>query len=75
LLIQTFIEIPKKVSPNRKKLFRKLAELEQTDVLPERKNFLERIRDYFSWNKQKNHRLDPVVQCKQMAIHQATGES
>ena len=53
LLIQTFIEIPKKVSPEQEKLFRKLAELEQTDVLPERKNFLERIRDYFSWNKQE----------------------
>ncbi len=50
LLIQTYIEIPKKVSAEQEKLFRKIAELEQTDVLPERKNFLERIRDYFGWS-------------------------
>ncbi|MCL4123996.1 UNVERIFIED_CONTAM: hypothetical protein GTU68_049019, partial [Idotea baltica] len=48
LLIQTFIETPKKISPEQEELLRKLADLEQTEVLPERKNFLQRITDYFA---------------------------
>ena len=48
LLVQTFIETPKKISSEQEELLRKLAELEQTEVLPERKNFLQRITDYFA---------------------------
>lgn len=48
LLIQTFIETPKKLDPEQEKLLRELAELEKTNVLPEQKNFLQRISDYFA---------------------------
>ena len=48
LLVQTYIETPKKISTEQEELLRKLAELEQTDVLPERKNFLKRLTEYFA---------------------------
>lgn len=48
LLVQTFIETPKKISAEQEELLRKLAELEQTEVLPERKNFLQRLTEYFA---------------------------
>ncbi len=48
LLIQTYIETPKKISKEQESLLRKLAELEQTEVLPERKNFLQRLTEYFA---------------------------
>ena len=48
LLIQTYIETPKKISKEQEGLLRQLAELEQTEVLPERKNFLQRLTDYFA---------------------------
>ncbi|MDA7918361.1 MAG: molecular chaperone DnaJ [Mariniblastus sp.] len=48
LLVQTYIETPKKISTEQEELLRKLAELEETEVLPERKNFLQRLTDYFS---------------------------
>ena len=47
LLVQTFIETPKKMSAEQEKLLRELAELEHTEVMPERKNFLQRLQDYF----------------------------
>ena len=46
LLVQTFIETPKRLSGEQERLLRELAELEKTDVSPERKSFLEKIRDY-----------------------------
>lgn len=48
LLVQTYIETPKKISPEQEEILRKLAELEQTEVLPERKNFLKRLTEYFA---------------------------
>jgi molecular chaperone DnaJ len=48
LLVQTFIETPKKISPEQEELLRDLAELEQAEVLPERKNFLQRLTEYFA---------------------------
>ena len=48
LLVQTFIETPKKISPEQEEILRNLAELEQTEVLPERKNFLQRLTEYFA---------------------------
>ncbi len=48
LLVQTFIETPKKVSAEQEALLRKLAELEQVEVLPARKNFLSRLTEYFA---------------------------
>lgn len=47
LLVQTFIETPKKVSAKQEELLRQLAEMEEVEVLPQRKNFLRRLKEYF----------------------------
>lgn len=48
LLVQTFVEIPKKVSPAQEEILRQLAELEEEHVTPHRKSFFERVVDYFT---------------------------
>ena len=48
LMVQTFIETPKKISTEQEQVLRQLADLEQIEVLPERKNFLDRIKEYFA---------------------------
>lgn len=48
LLVQTFIETPKKLGERQEQLLRELAELENVDVSPERKSFLDKIKDYFA---------------------------
>lgn len=47
LLVQTFVEIPKRVDAKQEELLRQLAELEEQDVTPHRKSFFERVFDYF----------------------------
>lgn len=47
LLVQTFVEIPKKVGAKQEELLRKLAELEDEHVTPHRKSFLDRVLTYF----------------------------
>ncbi len=47
LLVRTFIEVPTKIDKEQERILRELAELENTEVAPERRSFLERIRDYF----------------------------
>lgn len=46
LLVSVFVEVPKKVSKDEEQLLRKLAEVENASVAPERKGFLDRIREY-----------------------------
>lgn len=48
LLVQTFVEIPKRLSAEQEELLRNLAELEHADVTPHRKSFMEKLRDYFA---------------------------
>ena len=48
LLVQTFIETPKKLTRRQEELLRELAELERANVTPHRTTFLEKIRDYFT---------------------------
>lgn len=48
LLVQMFIEVPKKLTSRQEELLRELAELEHANVTPHRKSFLEKIRDYFT---------------------------
>lgn len=48
LHVQTFIEIPKRLSTEQEMLLRELAELEHKDVTPHRKSFLEKLREYFA---------------------------
>jgi len=47
LLVQVHIEVPKKLTNNHGELLRQLAELENTHVTPKRKNFIEKLKDYF----------------------------
>jgi molecular chaperone DnaJ len=48
LHVQTYIEVPKKLTPKQEALLRDLAEVEQHEVSPHRKSFVERIREYFT---------------------------
>ncbi len=48
LLVQTFIETPRKLSERQQELLRELAELEQTHVTPQRRTFLDKLKDYFA---------------------------
>ena len=52
LLVQTFVEIPKKVNAAQEDLLRKLAALEDEHVTPHRKSFLDRVIDYFRGDEQ-----------------------
>lgn len=47
LLIEVYIEVPRKLQKRQQELLRELAELEKVHVNPEQKSFFERIRDYF----------------------------
>lgn len=48
LLVQVYLEVPKKTSAKQQTLLRELAELEHTDVTPHRRSFLEKLRAYFA---------------------------
>jgi molecular chaperone DnaJ len=48
LLIQTYIETPKKLTKQQKELLRELAELDHKHVSPERKSFFEKVKEYFA---------------------------
>ena len=47
-LTEIYIEVPKKLSSQQEELLRKLAELEEANVTPQRKSFLEKLRKYFN---------------------------
>lgn len=53
LLVQTIIEVPKKLLPDQEKLLRELADMERKDVSPHRKSFFEKIKDYFGGEESK----------------------
>ncbi|MGL4594855.1 MAG: molecular chaperone DnaJ [Thermoguttaceae bacterium] len=46
LLIQVYIEVPRKLKPEHKELLRKLADFEHEQVLPDRKSFFGKLGDY-----------------------------
>ena len=47
LLVQVFIEVPKKLGAEQERLLRELAELDHESVLPHRKSFLDKLRTFF----------------------------
>lgn len=51
LLVQTYIEVPRRLSRRQEELLRELADLERTDVTPQRKSFLDKLREYFAPGK------------------------
>ena len=48
--VLVFVEVPKKLNNDQKKLLRQLAEIEEANVTPERKSFLDKLRDTFGVN-------------------------
>ena len=48
LLIQTYIETPKKLTKRQKELLRELADLDHQHVSPQRKSFFEKVKEYFT---------------------------
>lgn len=52
MLVQVFIEVPKKVSPEQERLLRELAAVEHESVLPHRTTFLEKLRNFFDTDTQ-----------------------
>lgn len=46
--VQVFIEVPRKVNDKQRKILQELAELEEANVAPQRKSFLDKLKDYFS---------------------------
>jgi molecular chaperone DnaJ len=47
-LVQIFVEVPRKLAPQHEELLRRLAELEDKNVSPQRKSFVDKLRKYFS---------------------------
>lgn len=48
LLVQTYIEVPEKLTPRQEELLRELADLENANVTAHRKSFFEKLASYFS---------------------------
>lgn len=47
LLVQVYIEVPKRVTADHERVLRELAELENSHVTPERKSFFSKLKEYF----------------------------
>jgi molecular chaperone DnaJ len=47
LIVQVYLEVPKRLSSDHERLLRELAEIENRDVTPERKSFFSKVKDYF----------------------------
>jgi molecular chaperone DnaJ len=47
LVVQVYLEVPKKLSPNHERILRELAEVEHLEVTPERKSFFSKVKEYF----------------------------
>ena len=47
LLVQVYIEVPKKLTPEHERILRELAEIENAHVSPERKSFFGKLKEYF----------------------------
>jgi molecular chaperone DnaJ len=48
LLVQVIVETPRNLTKRQEELFRELAEIDQKNVSPERKSFLEKLKEFFT---------------------------
>lgn len=48
LLVQVIVETPRQLTKRQEELFRELAEIDKKHVSPERKSFLDKLRDFFT---------------------------
>lgn len=54
LLVQVYVEVPKKLSAEHRRVLRELADVEEVHVTPDRKSFFEKIKDYFTPSEEKS---------------------
>ena len=47
-MVQVVVETPRTLTKRQEELFRELAEIEKKHVSPERKGFLEKLKQFFS---------------------------
>lgn len=47
LIVQVFVEVPKRLTPEHEHVLRELAEIENVHVSPERTSFFSKLKDYF----------------------------
>ncbi len=47
LVVQVFIEVPKRLSADHERILRELADVENSNVSPERKSFFAKLKEYF----------------------------
>jgi molecular chaperone DnaJ len=47
LLVQVILETPRHLTPRQEELFRELAELDQKHVSPQRRGFMDKLREFF----------------------------
>ena len=47
LVVQVVVEIPRKLTKRQEELLREFADIEQSQVSPQRKSFFDKLRDYF----------------------------
>ena len=52
LLVQVYVETPKKPTADQKRLLRELAATEEANVSPERKSFLNKVKRYLQGRKE-----------------------
>ena len=48
LIVELQVEVPRKLGARQDELLRELAQLEETGVMPQRKSFVEQVREFFS---------------------------
>ena len=48
LLVQTHVEVPRRLAPKEEEVLRELAELENRNVSPRRMSFLEKLKEYLA---------------------------
>jgi molecular chaperone DnaJ len=53
LLVQVVVETPRNLTKRQEELFRELAEIDQKNVSPERKSFLDKLKAFFTPPEQK----------------------
>jgi molecular chaperone DnaJ len=59
LIVQAVLETPKKLTKRQEELFRELAEIDKSHVTPQRKGFLDTLRDWFSGQQKSPEEKKP----------------
>jgi len=47
LIVQVYVEVPKRLTPEHERVLRELAEIENVHVTPERTSFFSKLKEYF----------------------------